>query len=227
MTDSLLHFADEAAAIVALPELRVAAVAVDEPLYVRPARWADNALPVAIVTDEAIYGPPEMGTLPTLITPRQTLPGFWLLVAGGDYPDEVAWIERETGRIVAGDETLAGARIDPAWAGGAAILFVSDVPPQAEPVPAAISDRQFAHQLAVLGAISEAEALAWAARGELPETIEGAIAALPGEQRFSARMLLASATTYERSHPLVGALADLLGYDATEIDDLWRAAAML
>lgn len=227
MTDSLLHFADEAAAIAALPDLRVDAIAAEAPLYMRPARWADNALPVAMVTAEAVYGPDDAAPRPAMITPRQTLPGFWLLVAGGDYPDEVAWIERATGRIVAGDESLAGARLDPVWAGGAAVLSVSGVTPPAEPVPASISDRQFAQQLAVLGTITETEALAWAARGELPDAIEGAIAALPEEQRFSARMLLASATTYERSHPLVGALADLLGYDAAEIDDLWRAASLL
>lgn len=100
-----------------------------------------------------------------------------------------------------------------------------DAPPP--PVPVAISDRQFAQQLAVLGTITEAEAIAWAARGELPEALESAIAALPEENRFAARMLLSSATTYERSHPLVPVLAGLLGYDEAAIDDLWRAAALL
>jgi hypothetical protein len=92
---------------------------------------------------------------------------------------------------------------------------------------ASISDRQFAQQLAIIGTITEDEALAWAARGDLPEAIETAIAAMPEGERFGARMLLASATTYERAHPLVPALADLLGYDAEALDDLWRAAAAL
>lgn len=102
--------------------------------------------------------------------------------------------------------------------------------PDPEPVEWAagsISDRQFAQQLAVLGTITEAEALAWAARGDLPEAMEAAIAALPESDRFAARMLLSSATTYERSHPLVPVLGGLLGYDAEEIDDLWHAAAQL
>ena len=93
--------------------------------------------------------------------------------------------------------------------------------------PAAISDRQFAQQLAVLGKITEAEALGWAARGELPNAMETAIADLPEGERFAARMLLSSATSYERAHPLVPVLGGLLGYDAAAIDDLWRAAAQL
>lgn len=97
----------------------------------------------------------------------------------------------------------------------------------AAPVPAAISDRQFAQQLAVLGTITEAEAVAWAARGDLPAAVETAIAALPEGNRFGARMLLSSATTYERQHPLASVLVALLGYDAEAIDELWRAAAAL
>ncbi|ODT17924.1 MAG: hypothetical protein ABS35_24780 [Kaistia sp. SCN 65-12] len=95
------------------------------------------------------------------------------------------------------------------------------------PAPPPISDRQFAQQLAILGTITEAEALAWAARGELPDAMEVAIAALPEEQRFGARMLLSSATTYERSHPLVPMLGAILSYNEADLDDLWRAAAQL
>lgn len=107
-----------------------------------------------------------------------------------------------------------------------------DLPFEPDPEPAvfvvtAISDRQFAQQLAVLGTITEAEALAWAARGDLPSAMETAIAALPEGERFGARMLLSSATTYERAHPLVPVLGALLGYDANDIDDLWSAAALL
>lgn len=96
-----------------------------------------------------------------------------------------------------------------------------------DPVPRAISDRQFAQQLAVLGAITEGEALAWAARGDLPAAIETAIMAMPESERFSARMLIAAATSYERGHPLVAELGGLLGYSPEAVDDLWRAAASL
>lgn len=96
-----------------------------------------------------------------------------------------------------------------------------------DPVPRTISDRQFAQQLAVLGAISEAEALAFAARGDLPAAIEAAIMTMPESERFAARMLIAAATSYERDHPLVSALGGLLGYSSSAVDDLWRAAALL
>jgi hypothetical protein len=104
---------------------------------------------------------------------------------------------------------------------------IGGLPELPNPVPASISDRQFAQQLAVLGTISEAEALAWSARGDLPAAVETAIAALPEEERFGARMLLSSATFYERGHPLVPVLGGLLGYQDEAIDDIWRAAAIL
>lgn len=94
-------------------------------------------------------------------------------------------------------------------------------------VPSSISDRQFAQQLAILGTISQDEAIAWAARGDLPATLETAMAQLPAEQQFAARMLLSSATTYERTHPLTAMLGAILGYDAAELDDLWLSAAAL
>ncbi len=92
--------------------------------------------------------------------------------------------------------------------------------------PAAISDRQFAQQLAIDGVITEAEALAWAARGDLPEALE-AIVSQMGEQEFGARMLLSAATTYERGHPLTGVLGGLLGYDEGHLDALWLHASAL
>lgn len=221
MIDYLLRFDDEAAAIAALPGLHIAV-----PLQYE--RWTGSVLPVALVTADAVLGESGEDGIPPIIAERQVLPGFWLLASEASLAGEVASIDRATGALVAGDSALLGTRLDPVWAGGAAVIAAPVVEPEPEePVPSSISDRQFAQQLAVLGVISEAEALAWAARGELPDAIEAAIAALPEAQRFSARMLLASATTYERSHPLVGALADLLGYDSGEIDDLWRAAALL
>jgi len=224
MIDYLMRFDGESEAIAALSNLRVKPPTFGgEPL---PERWAGTAMPVALVTADAVYGEPgEM--VPVIISPRVTLPGFWLLITEPGQVGQVAAIERMTGQIVTGDEGLAGARLDPAWAGAAAVLTLDGPEPEPEPVPASISDRQFAQQLAVLGTISEAEALAWAARGDLPNAMEAAIVALPEESRFAARMLLSSATSYERAHPLVPAVGGLLGYVSAEIDDIWRAAALL
>lgn len=106
-------------------------------------------------------------------------------------------------------------------------VFAEDLPPLPPSVPEIISDRQFAQQLAVLGTITWEEAIAWAARGDLPPAMEAAVAALPEEQRNPARMLLSSATTYERSHPMTSTLGAMLGYDDEDLDAMWRAAALL
>lgn len=92
-----------------------------------------------------------------------------------------------------------------------------------------ISDRQFAQVLALDGVITKAEAKAWAARGDLPDRLEEVLLEIPeeGDQRFSAEMLLSSATNYDRGHPLVPALGALLGYDAAALDDLWTRGAAL
>lgn len=103
-------------------------------------------------------------------------------------------------------------------------------------VPGSISDRQFAQALALAGTITEAEALAWAARGELPQAMEDALDHIPDTngQRFGARMMLAAATTYERHHPLSEQLGALLTnpatdepYDAAALDALWTRASAL
>ncbi|KRE02608.1 hypothetical protein ASE61_15130 [Bosea sp. Root670] len=104
------------------------------------------------------------------------------------------------------------------------LASLADLPGPAVP---AISDRQFAQQLAVLGVISEAEALAWAARGDLPAALESAIGQLPDGERFAARMLLSSATIYEFGHPLGPQLGALLGFDEPARRELWMAAALL
>lgn len=107
------------------------------------------------------------------------------------------------------------------------VWTLEDAPPPE--VPEVISDRQFAQQLTILGTITEAEAIGWAAKGDLPEALEQAIGTLPtaGGVQFAARMLLSSATTYERSHPMTATLGGILGYDSDDLDDLWRAAAAL
>lgn len=152
-------------------------------------------------------------------------------------PAHTAWLAAEQAVENVSDETLALARLR----GGIYPLDEKDQPivpepddpgpdpladlPPYEPVPEEISDRQFAQELAIRGIITENEALAWAGAGTLPAAMMAAINKLPADQRFAAKMSLASATTYRRSHPLANMLGALLGYDAAEVDDLWRAAA--
>lgn len=90
-----------------------------------------------------------------------------------------------------------------------------------------VSDRQFFQALALAGDITETEALAAVMTGTMPARIEAAVAALPTDQQFAARMLLSGATTFDRHHPMVALLGQILGKDAATLDALWVAAAGL
>jgi len=90
-----------------------------------------------------------------------------------------------------------------------------------------ISDRQFAQGLAVFGLITEDEAEAWVGPGVVPPDLLTLVQSLPEVDRFSARMLLRGATTFERSHPLVETLASSYGWSSSQTDDFWRACATL
>lgn len=103
---------------------------------------------------------------------------------------------------------------------------LEDAPPP--PVPQSISDRQFAHVLALQGLISQEEALAWVKTGEIPSALQSLIDDIPDPViKFSAQMLLAGATVFERDHPMTAQLAAGLGMSSEQVDDLWRAAAAL
>lgn len=102
---------------------------------------------------------------------------------------------------------------------------VEDVPAY---VPQSISDRQFAHVLALQGLISQDEALAWVKTGDVPAALQALVDEIPDPTiKFSAQMLLAGATVFERDHPMTAQLAAGLGMSSEQVDDLWRAAAAL
>lgn len=105
--------------------------------------------------------------------------------------------------------------------------FQSSVSPEIAPVPHEISDRQFFQQLALMGLITEEEAIAAVATGTLPPAMAGFIDQLPAEQRFAARMALQGATTFVRTNPLVETFGEMQGMTPEQINDLWRAAAQL
>jgi len=102
---------------------------------------------------------------------------------------------------------------------------VEDVPAH---VPQSISDRQFAHGLALQGLISQEDALAWVKTGDVPAALQALVDEIPDPTiKFSAQMLLAGATVFERDHPMTAQLAAGLGMSSEQVDDLWRAAAAL
>lgn len=109
----LLRFDSEPAARAALRDF---APADDE----RPDLWPDGVMPVALVTADEVLD--LSGEETVIISPRQLLAGFWLLAAPGpDLPGVAAEIEPETGRFISGDDAVLGARIDPVFAGMAAV----------------------------------------------------------------------------------------------------------
>ena len=103
---------------------------------------------------------------------------------------------------------------------------LADAPPPA--VPNSISDRQFAHALALSGLLTETEALAWVKVGEVPAALQVVVDAISdNDVRFGANMLLGGATVFERDHPMVSALAAGLAMSSEQIDAIWQLGASL
>jgi len=106
-------------------------------------------------------------------------------------------------------------------------VYTPPFEPPIEPLPPPpISDRQFFQQLASVGIISEAEALA-ANAAVIPPPLLAVIEALPAEQQFAAKMLVSGATVFERDHPMTVAIGAAYGWSPAEIDDFFRDAAQL
>ena len=104
---------------------------------------------------------------------------------------------------------------------------VADYVAPPEPVPGVTSDRQFFQQLAAIGAITPAEALAAVRTGDIPAALQAIIDQLPPADKFSAEMLLSGAVSFRRDHALTAQLGAAMGWTSEQVDDLWRAAALL
>lgn len=94
-------------------------------------------------------------------------------------------------------------------------------------VPQIISDRQFFQQLATLGLITEAEALAAVKTGDIPAALVNLFKALPADQQFAAEMLLSGAVSFSRTHPLTVFFGLMMGWTTEELDNLWITASKL
>jgi hypothetical protein len=100
------------------------------------------------------------------------------------------------------------------------------LPPPPE-FPNEISDRQFYQALAQAGEITEDEALAAVGVGAIPARMMDAIALLPAEQQFPARMLASGNVIFRRDSPMVAMLQHNLGWTDAQTDGLWKLAASL
>jgi hypothetical protein len=113
-----------------------------------------------------------------------------------------------------------------AWvtAGGVPDPYVA--PPL--PVPISISDRQFFQQLALVGTITQADALSAVKVGTIPPALQGFVDAISDPaKKFAANMLLAGATVFERNHPLTEAIGEAQGMSPDQVDAFFTAAAEL
>lgn len=152
--------------------------------------------------------------------------GFWPVIVTTPIFDA-------TKRSFTGTVTLGAA--DPkarVWAATADVRDLTAAEAQAaylaaNPVPEIISDRQCFQQLAVLGKVTQDEALAAVTVGSLPKVVTDGIDALPAEQQFPAKMMLCGATQFFRSHPMTPVFGRFMGMDGTALDALWRAAAQI
>lgn len=108
------------------------------------------------------------------------------------------------------------------------IAEIESRPPPAPVVPQLISDRQFFQQAAVVGLITQAEALAAVQTGTVPAILMSVINGMSDEmQKFAAEMMLAGATVFDRNHPLTEGVGAALGWTSEQIDQFFMAASQL
>jgi hypothetical protein len=99
-----------------------------------------------------------------------------------------------------------------------------EAPEPITPVVPKISKRQFWQQIAMIGWIGRADALAFMATGVLPEAFETALETLDDDAQFAARMAL-MANEYERNNEFVPMLGVLFDKTDENIDALFIGAA--
>jgi hypothetical protein len=104
--------------------------------------------------------------------------------------------------------------------------FAASQPGPFEPIPLSITRRQCARQLLNMGMVTGEEALAMTRTGEPPAMVAASFAQLSPEDAIIAEIDFA-ADTYMRDNPLLNNLMLATGANEEEINDFFRAAALL
>jgi hypothetical protein len=99
--------------------------------------------------------------------------------------------------------------------------------PEPPPVPASITRRQMLLQLALSEMITGQEALAAAQTGAVPAAVQAVFDQLEPADKLAAEITWATMSEADRGHPLVAALAATQAMTEADIDDFFRAAALL
>lgn len=108
------------------------------------------------------------------------------------------------------------------------IAEIQNRPPEPPFVPQIISDRQFFHQAAIAGIITQDEALAAVSIGAIPAVLQTIVDGIPDtNEQFAAKMLLSGATVFDRNHPLAEAVGASLGWTVEQIDQFFIDAFQL
>lgn len=95
-------------------------------------------------------------------------------------------------------------------------------------VPQIISDRQFFQEAAIMGVVTQAEAIAAVSTGAIPAVLQTIVDGIEDpNQKFAATMLLSGATLFERYHPFTNAVGAALGWTSDEVDQFFVQAAKL
>jgi hypothetical protein len=91
-----------------------------------------------------------------------------------------------------------------------------------------ISDRQFFQEAAMMGLITQDEALQAVKVGAIPAALQSIVDAITDPNaKFAATMLLAGATTFQRDNALTNQVGMAMGWTSAQLDDFFLAAALL
>lgn len=91
-----------------------------------------------------------------------------------------------------------------------------------------ISDRQFFQQAAIMGLITQDEALQAVKVGAIPATLQAIVDMISDPNaKFAANMMLSGATIFQRSNALTEQVGMAMGWTSDQLDQFFLSASLL